>query len=98
MLPKYRQPTHPGRILRNHFLKPSGISQLQFARHLGGHWTPSKLNEIIRGKRGITERTALDFADALGTTPQFWLNLQNHYNLWAALQDHHHIEPLLKAS
>ena len=88
MLPKHRRPTHPGKILLDHFLEPMGILQSQFVKHLDGTWTLSKLNEIIHGKRGITEQTALDFSDALGTTPQFWLNLQNNYNLWVASQDH----------
>ena len=49
-----------------------GISQAQFARHLG--WTYAKLNEIIHEKRGITPDTAIDLSMALGTTPMFWLN------------------------
>ena len=97
MLPKYRKPTHPGKILLDHFLKPMGISQSYFARHLGGSWTTAKVNEIIKGRRGITEQTALDFADALGTTPQFWLNLQLNLNLWAALQKHVEIELIREA-
>lgn len=96
MIPKKRCPTHPGIILLNHFLKPMEISQSKFAKHLGGSWTPGKVNEIIKGKRGISEQTALDFSDALGTTPQFWLNLQMNYNLWIALQLHTDIEPLRK--
>jgi antitoxin HigA-1 len=88
MLPKHRKPSHPGKILLKHFLEPMGISQSQFVKHLDGTWTLSKLNEIIHSKRGITEQTALDFSDALGTTPHFWLNLQNNFNLWVASQDH----------
>ncbi len=94
MLPKKRRPTHPGKILLNHFLKPLKISQSMFAKHLGGTWTVSKINEIIKGKRGVTEQTALDFADALGTSPQFWLNLQINYNLWEAMKNHIDIEPI----
>lgn len=97
MLPKNRKPTHPGKILLDHFLKPMGISQSQFVKHLGGAWTAPKINEIIKGKRGITEQTALDFADALGTTPQFWINLQTNLNLWEALQKHTEIEPIREA-
>ncbi len=97
MLPNKRQPTHPGKILSDHFLKPLGLSQAQFARHLGKSWTPSKLNEIVNGRRGVTEQTALDFADALGTSPQFWLNLQSNYNLWSAMQEHEEIEPIQEA-
>lgn len=86
MLPKKRQPTHPGKILRDHFLKPMQITQADFVRHLGGSWTNAKLSEIIHGKRGVTIETALHFAQALGTTPQFWLNLQMNHDLWNALQ------------
>ena len=81
----------------DHFLKPMSISQSYFAKHLGGSWTTTKMNEIIKGKRGISEQTALDFADALGTTPQFWLNLQMNCNLWEAFQDHEEIELIRKA-
>jgi addiction module HigA family antidote len=69
-----RQPTAPGEILLNEFLIPLGISQSEFARHIG--WTQPKVNEIVNGKRGITPETAMVFADAFNTTPQFWLNMQ----------------------
>lgn len=92
LLPKHRKPTHPGEILLEEFLNPLGISQAQFARHLG--WTYTKLNEIIHRKRGITPDTALDLAMALKTTPMFWLNLQMHYDLWEASQNKHEIEPI----
>jgi antitoxin HigA-1 len=92
LLPKHRRPTHPGEILLEEFLKPLGVSQAQFARHLG--WTYAKLNEIICEKRGITPDTALDLSMALGTTPMFWLNLQLHYDLWEAYQHKREIEPL----
>lgn len=92
--PKYRKPTHPGEVLLEEFLKPMGISQAKFVRHLGHAWTPAKLNEIIHGKRGITPDTALDFAMALGTTPMFWLNLQLLYDLWEASRHKREIEPI----
>jgi addiction module HigA family antidote len=56
-----------------------GVSQRGFARRLG--WTPRKLNEIIKGKRNITAATAIDLAQALDTTPEFWLNLQQAWDL-----------------
>src|SRR3989344_2500447 len=80
MLPKHRLPTLPGDILQSEFLEPLNISQSDFAKHLGGSWTQPKLNAIINGKRQITVDIALDFAEALGTSPQFWINLQNNYN------------------
>ena len=100
MLPKNRQPSHPGEILLEEFLKPLGISQEQCAAHLGGTWTQPKLSSIINKKRAITEAIALDFADAFGTTPEFWLHLQSNYDLWIALQSHKRIRmlPGLKAA
>lgn len=94
MLPKNRPPTHPGEVLLEEFLKPLNISQELFAKHLDGSWTQPKVSEIINKKRRVTEAIALDFADALGTSPEFWLNLQNRYDLWFALQNHEPI-PLL---
>jgi antitoxin HigA-1 len=88
MLPKHRPPTHPGEILLEEFLKPLKISQGQFAKYLGGTWTQPKVSEIINKKRRITEAIALDFSDALGTSPEFWINLQNRYDLWMAKQKH----------
>ncbi|MBL8857113.1 MAG: HigA family addiction module antidote protein [Planctomycetes bacterium] len=79
MLPKNRTPTHPGEILREDFLEPLGTTQVAFAAHLD---IPlQRVNEIIRGKRGISAATAWLFAGALGTTPQFWTNLQSQYDL-----------------
>jgi antitoxin HigA-1 len=94
MLPTKRPPTPPGEILLEEFLKPLGISQQQFAKHLGGTWTQPKISEIINGKRRITESTALAFADAFGTSAEFWLNLQYYSDLWHAKQIHTPI-PLL---
>lgn len=79
MLPENRIPTHPGDILLLEFLNPMGISQVAFARHIG---VPiQRINEIVRGKRGITPDTAWLFSQAFGTTPEFWLNLQAAYDL-----------------
>ncbi len=88
MLPSKRPPTHPGEILWEEFLVPMKMSQIAFVEHLGGSWTQPKLSAIINGKRGVTEAIALDLADALGTTPQLWLNLQSNYNLWHAKKEH----------
>ena len=79
MLPENRIPTHPGEILLEEFLKPMEVSQVAFARHVG---VPlQRINEIVRGKRGITPDTAWRFAQSLGTTPEFWMNLQSNYDL-----------------
>jgi len=80
-LPK--NPFHPGEILAEEFLAPMGKSQAQFARELG--WTKARLNELIRGKRGITADSALDLSDALGTSPNLWMNLQATYDLSKAI-------------
>jgi len=72
-------PFHPGEILLEEFLQPAGTSQAEFARQLG--WTKARLNELIRGKRGITADSALDLADALGTSAKLWMNLQATYDL-----------------
>ena len=79
MLPENRIPTHPGEVLLLEFLNPLEISQVAFAEHLGV--PEQRINEIVRGKRGVTPETAWLFAEALGTTPEFWLNLQTNYDL-----------------
>jgi antitoxin HigA-1 len=77
MLPKNRIPTHPGEVLLEEFLKPLGVSQVALAEHLG--IPVQRINELVRGKRGVTPETAWLLAGALGTTPEFWINLQaNH--------------------
>ena len=70
-------PFHRGEILREEFLEPMGMTQTAFAAKLG--WTRARLNELIRGKRGVTAESALDLADALGTAPKLWMNLQATY-------------------
>jgi len=88
MLPTHRRPISPGKILLEEFLIPLEISQSDFAKHLGGSWTQPKLSAVISGKRSITEEIALDFADALGTSPEFWIGLQTDVHLWEAAQKH----------
>lgn len=86
MATKNKPPTHPGEILFKDFLEPLGLSQKQFAEHLG--WTYPRLNEIINMRRGVTADSALAFAGAFGTEPEFWLNLQVQWDLWHARQTH----------
>ena len=74
-----RNPFHPGEILLEEFLAPAGITQTAFAKTLG--WTRARLNELIKGKRGITADAALDLAKALGTSPKVWMNLQATWDL-----------------
>ena len=76
---KPRRPVHPGEMLLEEFLRPMGVSQRQFAVKLG--WTTARLNELVKGKRGVTADTALDLAKALGTSPEIWMNLQTTWEL-----------------
>ena len=76
---RFSNPFHPGEILLEEFLRPLELTQRGFARKLG--WTPRKLNEIIKGKRNITAATAIDLGLALNTTPEFWLSLQQAWDL-----------------
>jgi antitoxin HigA-1 len=82
-LPTHRPPTHPGEMLLEEFLKPLGISQSEFAKRIEVSFP--RLNEIINGKRGVTTDTALRLARVLGTTPDFWLGLQQDWELWHAI-------------
>jgi len=92
MLPKHRPPTHPGEMLLKEFLEPLNLPQTELARHL--NWPYARLNEIIKGKRGITAASALDLGEALQTGPEFWLNLQRDWDLWHGEKKHRHIQPL----
>lgn len=72
-------PTSPGEILSEEFLVPLQLSQNALARALGV--PPRQINQIVHGERAITTRTALLLARYFGTTPEFWINLQTHYDL-----------------
>jgi len=72
-------PIHPGEMLIEEFLRPAGKTQAAFAREVG--WTKARLNELIKGKRGVTAAAALDLAEALGTSPRLWMNLQATFDL-----------------
>jgi len=79
MIPENRIPTHPGVILAREFLAPLGISQVALAAHLG---VPvQRVNELVRGKRGVTPETAWLLAQAFNTTPEYWINLQTAHDL-----------------
>jgi len=71
-------------MLLDEFLKPMNLTQVQAAQKMGV--SVNRLNELIRGKRGVTADTALRLAKLLKTTPEFWLNLQNAYDLYEARQ------------
>lgn len=79
MIPKSRIPTHPGQILLEEFLNPMELAQTTLAAHLG---VPvQRINELVKGKRGITPETAWLLAGAFKTSPQFWMNLQAQHDL-----------------
>ena len=82
MGPTHRPPTHPGEILLEEFLKPLGLTQVAAAARMG---IPlNRLNEIVRRRRGMTADTALRLARLLGTSPEFWMNLQTTWDLYHA--------------
>jgi len=83
-LPTHRPPTHPGEMLLEEFLKPFGVSQSAFAVRLGISFP--RLNEIIRQKRSVTPDTALRLARVLGMSADFWLGLQQDWDLWHAMR------------
>ena len=91
MLPEQRIPTHPGEVLVEEFLKPLELTQVALAEHIG---VPvQRVNEIVRGKRGITAETAWLLSGAFETTPDFWINLQTGYDL-ATRRPDRQVEPL----
>jgi len=69
----------PGEILVEEFLQPMGLTQYRLAKDIGV--PPRRINEIVRGQRAITADTALRLGRYFGMAPQFWLNLQTHYDL-----------------
>jgi len=79
-----KNPFHPGEILLEEFLEPLGMSQAAFAEEIG--WTKARLNELIRGKRGVTAEAALDLAEVLGTSAKLWMNFQASYDLDRAMK------------
>jgi addiction module HigA family antidote len=73
---------HPGEILMEEWLAPMGLSQYALAKAIGV--PPRRINEIVKGMRGITADTALRLAAFFGTDAQSWINLQSDYDLAAA--------------
>ena len=101
LLPTHRPPTHPGEMLREEFLVPLGITQSALAARLGISFP--RLNEVINGRRAVTPDTALRLARVLGMSADFWLGLQQDWDLWHALrskeaEDIALLEPLRRAS
>lgn len=82
-IPTHGPPTHPGEMLLEEYLKPMGVTQTEFAEAIGVSYP--RLNEIIKGRRGVTPDTALRLERALGASAQFWLNLQLGWDLYHAM-------------
>ena len=84
------EPIHPGEVLKHDFMDSFGLSATALARAIGV--TPARVNEIVRGRRGITAATALRLARYFGTDAQSWMNLQDRYELSVA--ERHEAESL----
>ncbi len=84
MKSKVLEPTHPGEVLVEEFLKPLGISQYRLAKEI--HVPLRRVNEIALRRRGVSADMALRLGRFFGTTPEFWLNLQSGYEKELALR------------
>lgn len=88
-------PPHPGEFIRSIYLEPFGMSARALAENLSV--APSTLNRVITGKSGVSAEMALRLSKALGKSPESWLAMQDHYDLWktrqyAKLENVQHIE------
>lgn len=83
--PSRRRPTHPGVILLEQFLREAPMMQAEAARRM--NMPVTRVNELVRGRPGVTARSALRLGRLLGTTPMFWMNLQANWDLWHAHED-----------
>ena len=83
-IPTHRQPTHPGEILVDEFLRPMHITQRELADAI--HVPYQRVNELVNQKRGITPSTALRLARFFGVSADFWLNLQIRWDLYKIQQ------------
>ena len=84
-VPKYRPPSHPGEILLKDFLDPMGITQRELADAL--HVPYQRINELVNQKRGITPSTAISLSKFFGNSSEFWLNLQQNWELYHVLKE-----------
>jgi antitoxin HigA-1 len=85
LIPTHRPPTHPGEMLLEEFLNPMELTQRDLAQAIGVPY--QRINEIVNGRRGITPSTALRLARFFGMSPDFWMNLQQRWDLYHARQD-----------
>ncbi len=82
-LPRMRPPTHLVEMLLEEFVRPLELTQTELARHLGVSYP--RLNGIIKGRRSVTPDTALRLSRVLGMSADFWLGLQQDWDLWHAM-------------
>ena len=83
-VPTHREPTHPGEMLLEEFLKPMGLTQRNLAKGIRVPY--QRVNELINRRRGVSPATALRLAKYFGNTPDFWMNLQLRWDLYHAQQ------------
>jgi|SRR6185437_9479159 len=76
---------HPGQILRTEFMEPLGLTAYRLAKEL--RISAPRMNDLIRGKRGITADTALRLGRYFGNSAQFWIGLQSGHDLWVAARE-----------
>ncbi len=84
-VPTHREPTHPGEMLLEEFLKPMALSQRELAD--GIHVPYQRVNELVNKRRGVTPSTALRLSKFFGTSADFWMNLQLRWDLYRANLD-----------
>ncbi len=92
---KKRKPTHPGKILNEHYIKPLNLNLQKLADRLA--IARNTLFKIRAGKASVTPSLALSLAEAFDTSPQLWLNLQQKYDLWVEESYHTPIKPIVKS-
>ena len=85
MIPKNRIPSHPGEVLLQDFLVPGKMSQVELARKM--HVPVQRINTLIKGKRDVSPETAIRLSHVLGTSPEFWMNLQTARDLAVSHQN-----------
>ena len=81
-IPTHRPPTHPGKMLLEEFLDPMALTQSELAQAIAVPY--QRINEIVNGRRGITPSTALRLGQFFGMSPDFWMNLQQRWDLYHA--------------
>lgn len=81
-IPSYREPTHPGEMFLQEFLLPLSMTRRELATAIQVPF--QRVNEVVRGRRGVTPSTALRLSRFFGTSPEFWINLQLRWDLYHA--------------